>query len=97
MGANIGRGKRVRCHRQAARQNQPLHHHCIVFPFHPLIVPLHQGGVAHVHQLKKKKKKIHFINFFPHSVVFTHITHTGEDIHAQTQRIYMHTHTTTCR
>ena len=24
--------------------------------------------------------------------VFTHITHTGEDIHAQTQRIYMHTH-----
>ena len=24
--------------------------------------------------------------------MLTHITHTGEDIHAQTQRIYMQTH-----
>ena len=45
---------------------------------------------------KKKKKKIHFINplqgnVFPHSVVFTHITHR-EHIHEETQRIYMHTH-----
>ena len=42
------------------------------------------GSVLH-----KKKKKKHFINplqghFFPHSVVLTHITHTGEDIHEHT-------------
>ena len=39
--------------------------------------------------VEKKKKTSYFINpsqgnFFLHSVVFTHITHTG--------RIYMHTH-----
>lgn len=50
-GAHIGREQRVSSHRQAARQFQPLHHYRIVLSFHPAVVPLNQGGMAHVHQL----------------------------------------------
>lgn len=50
-GAHISRGERLSRHRQAAGQVEPLHHHSVLLPLHPLVVPLHQGGVAHIHQL----------------------------------------------
>ena len=50
---------------------------------------------------RRRRRRTLFIPYrdiyFPHSVVFTHITHTGEDIHASTQRIYTCRHSTTCR
>ena len=50
--AYISREERVNHHRQAAGQVQSLHHHHVALPLSPLVVPLYQGGVAHVHQLQ---------------------------------------------
>lgn len=51
-GAHISREDRVSWLRQACRQLQPLHHNFFVLPAHSLVMPLHQGGVAHIHQLQ---------------------------------------------